>query len=155
MTDYRLIAKQVESLGREAGDYVPFLANVSAVLYDALDDLNWAGFYLMDQGELLLGPFQGKVACIHIPVGSGVCGTAVEKACTQRVEDVHAFPGHIACDAASASEIVVPLHSGGKVIGVLDVDSPLKGRFTEEDQAGLEQVVAVIEECADFRRLTP
>ncbi len=153
MIDYKMIARQAKSLAEADNDFVPVLANVSALLYDAMDRLNWAGFYLMDKGSLLLGPFQGKLACIRIQVGKGVCGTAAAQDRTQRVEDVHQFPGHIACDAASASEIVVPIHSGGKVVGVLDVDSPEKGRFSQEDQEGLEQVVRALEEVTDFSRL--
>ena len=153
MLDYKMIARQAKSLAEADNDFVPVLANVSALLYDAMDRLNWAGFYLMDKGSLLLGPFQGKLACIRIQVGKGVCGTAAAQDRTQRVEDVHQFPGHIACDAASASEIVVPIHSGGKVVGVLDVDSPEKGRFSQEDQEGLEQVVRALEEVTDFSRL--
>ena len=132
------------------GWYVPLLANVAALIYDAMEDLNWAGFYIMRGGKLVLGPFQGKVACIHIPVGKGVCGTAVAQDRTQLVPDVHAFPGHIACDSASNSEIVVPIHSGGAVVAVLDIDSPSLGRFSDADRVGLEDVVKVIEEVADF-----
>lgn len=122
-------------------------ANVSSLINLALDDINWAGFYIMKGGELVLGPFQGKPACIRIKVGSGVCGTAVAEDRTQLVKDVHEFPGHIACDSASNSEIVVPIHNpDGTVFGVLDIDSPLFGRFSEEDKNGLEAVVKVIEE---------
>ncbi len=115
------------------------LANAAAVLYHGMADINWAGFYLLDGDTLVLGPFQGKPACIRIPVGKGVCGTAVSRGCTQRVEDVHLFPGHIACDSASASEIVIPLRRSGRIFGVLDIDSPLPGRFSPEDQAWLEE----------------
>ncbi len=121
------------------------LANASALLYQTLDNLNWAGFYLMENGQLVLGPFQGKTACIEIPVGRGVCGTSVERGETILVKNVHEFPGHIACDSASNSEIVVPIRKNGEIIGVLDIDSPLLGRFTEDDQAGLEKFVRILE----------
>lgn len=128
-------------------DLTANLANVSSLINLALDDINWAGFYIMKEGELVLGPFQGKPACIRIKVGSGVCGTAVAEDKTQLVKDVHEFPGHIACDSASNSEIVVPIHNpDGTVFGVLDIDSPLLGRFTEEDKTGLEAVVKGLEE---------
>lgn len=153
MTDYALLQKEIRALAEEARDHVPLFANVSALLFETLPDLNWAGFYLMDEGSLVVGPFQGKVACVRIPVGKGVCGTAVLRDETVRVADVHAFPGHIACDGASASEIVVPIHENGEVVGVLDIDSPLKERFTEEDREGLEGIVRVLEETADFSRL--
>lgn len=122
------------------------LANASALIWDQLDDINWAGFYIMDDGLLKLGPFQGKVACTRIQIGKGVCGTAASEDSTQLVYDVHQFPGHIACDSASNSEIVVPLHKNGEIYGVLDIDSPSIGRFTEEDREGLEALAKVIEE---------
>ncbi len=153
MADYGLMIKQAEMLLEDERDYVPALSNISALIYDALDRLNWAGFYLMDRGSLLLGPFQGKVACIRIEVGKGVCGTAVMEDRTLVVPDVHEFPGHIACDSASESEIVVPIHSGGRIVGVLDIDSPVKERFDESDAAGLEALIRVIEEKVDFSRL--
>ena len=143
--NYDLLARQLASLAQEEPWYVPLLANASALLYGALPDLNWAGFYLLRGETLVLGPFQGKPACIHIPLGKGVCGTAAAEGRTLRVPDVHAFPGHIACDSASASEIVVPLRKNGRVIGVLDIDSPLPDRFSESDQAGLEAFVRVLE----------
>lgn len=121
------------------------LANASALLWQELERINWAGFYLLEGDRLVLGPFQGKPACIEIPVGRGVCGTAVAENQTQLVPDVHAFPGHIACDCASRSEIVVPLRSGERVIGVLDIDSPEEGRFTETDRQGLETFAQIIE----------
>lgn len=121
------------------------LANAAALLGMTFDDINWAGFYLMEEGRLVLGPFWGKPACIEIAVGRGVCGTAVVEARTILVEDVHRFPGHIACDAASNSEIVIPLRKCGEIIGVLDIDSPTVGRFTEADRAGLEAVARIIE----------
>ena len=125
------------------------LANAAALLWEHLQEINWAGFYKMVDGQLVLGPFQGKVACIVIPVGRGVCGTALAEDATQLVYDVHQFPGHIACDSASNSEIVVPIHVGGQVWGVLDIDSPLVGRFTEEDRLILEEFVAALERCLE------
>ena len=122
------------------------LANASALIYDTLCDLNWAGFYLLEGETLVLGPFQGKVACIEIPVGRGVCGTAAARGETQLVRDVHECPGHIACDCASNSEIVVPIRARGAVVAVLDIDSPLVGRFTEVDRAGLEETARVLEQ---------
>jgi len=122
------------------------LANASALLYDRLDRLNWAGFYLMEDGKLVLGPFQGKPACIEIGVGKGVCGTAVATGETQLVPNVHAFPGHIACDGASNSEIVIPIRKNGEIIGVLDIDSPEFDRFSDEDREGLEAFVSILEE---------
>lgn len=121
------------------------LANASALLNEYLDDINWVGFYLMQEGELVLGPFQGKTACVRIKVGRGVCGSAVSEDKTQLVPDVHQFPGHIACDCASNSEIVVPIHHNGAVVGVLDIDSPLFNRFTQEDKESLEESVKIIE----------
>ena len=121
------------------------LSNASALLWESLTEINWAGFYLMEKGVLVLGPFQGKPACIEIPLSRGVCGAAAREDRTQLVPDVHAFPGHIACDCASRSEIVVPLHQEGQVVGVLDIDSPLPGRFTWEDQQGLEAFARILE----------
>lgn len=145
MTDYVSMCAQLSALT----DGIPYetanLANASALLWQELKDINWAGFYKMMDGKLVLGPFQGKPACILIPVGRGVCGTAVAEDRTQLVADVHQFPGHIACDCASNSEIVVPIHVGGKIWGVLDIDSPLFSRFTREDQAGLEEFVRILE----------
>ena len=150
MTDYNLLISQAEEMAKDNKWDITLYANLSALIYDSLENLNWAGFYLMREGELQLGPFQGKVACTRIPVGKGVCGTAVAKNEIIRVEDVHLFPGHIACDSASESEIVIPIHKNGKVVGVLDLDSPLKNRFTEEDEAGLKRIVAALEEIAEF-----
>lgn len=150
MPNYDLLARQIRELAQEEPWYVPFLSNVSALLWNALPDLNWAGFYLMRQGRLVLGPFQGKVACIHIAVGKGVCGTAAAEDRVQRVPDVHRFPGHIACDSASNSEIVLPIHQDGRVVGVLDIDSPLLDRFSPEDEAGLVKVVGEIEENIEY-----
>ena len=142
---YTTLSKQLDALLTGETDVIANLANASALLNTFLSDINWVGFYIMKDGELVLGPFQGLPACVRIPVGRGVCGTAVSTNSTMLVEDVHAFPGHIACDAASNSEIVVPVRKNGEVIGVLDIDSPLKARFTTEDQAGLEQFVQVLE----------
>ena len=175
MTDYGLLAKQIVSLAEVDAHWLPVLSNAAALLWDALDDINWAGFYLVDPAtvsvvepdagselgagpsaqnpsapELRLGPFQGKVACVRIPFGRGVCGTAAATKTSQLVEDVHQFPGHIACDSASNSEVVVPIFKDGQVVGVLDIDSPSVARFTQEDLAGLEQVVKVLESCANF-----
>ena len=145
MTDYVSMCAQLAALS----DGIPYetanLANASALLWQELKDINWAGFYKMMDGKLVLGPFQGKPACILIPVGRGVCGTAVAEDRTQLVADVHQFPGHIACDCASNSEIVIPIHVDGKIWGVLDIDSPLFSRFTQEDQAGLEEFVRILE----------
>lgn len=148
--DYDLLCARLKALIEEERWYVPLLSNAAALLYESMEDLNWAGFYLMRGGRLALGPFQGKVACIHIPVGRGVCGTAVAEDKTQRVPDVHAFAGHIACDSASNSEIVVPIHRDGQIIGVLDIDSPVPDRFSAEDQAGLEAFVRAIEEAVEL-----
>ena len=145
MTDYDLLAKQLEALISDTGWEISILANASALIWDALDNINWAGFYIMRNGRLELGPFQGKTACTVIECGKGVCGTAAAEDRTQLVPDVHLFPGHIACDSASNSEIVVPLHRDGRVYGVIDIDSPLKERFTEDDRAGLEEFAAVLE----------
>lgn len=189
MTDYGLLAKQIVSLAEVDTHWLPVLSNAAALLWDALDDINWAGFYLVDPvtvteaeldaasgaasgaepgagsgvepdaapsdhepctPELRLGPFQGKVACVRIPFGRGVCGTAAETKTSQLVEDVHQFPGHIACDSASNSEVVVPIVKDNQVVGVLDIDSPSVARFTQEDLTGLEQVVKALESCANF-----
>ena len=181
MTDYGLLAKQIVSLAEVDTHWLPVLSNAAALLWDALDDINWAGFYLVDPvtvtgveldaapgveldagsgatpsahepctPELRLGPFQGKVACVRIPFGRGVCGTAAETKTSQLVEDVHQFPGHIACDSASNSEVVVPIFKDGQVVGVLDIDSPNVARFTQADLAGLEQVVKALESCTNF-----
>lgn len=199
MTDYGLLAKQIVSLAEVDAHWLPMLSNAAALLWDALDDINWVGFYLVDPvtvsgaepsaapgaeldaapeaepgagseldatpgaepdvassahepctPELRLGPFQGKVACVRIPFGRGVCGTAAATKTSQLVEDVHQFPGHIACDSASNSEVVVPIFKDGQVVGVLDIDSPSVARFTQEDLTGLEQVVKALESCANF-----
>ena len=181
MIDYGLLAKQIVSLAEVDTHWLPMLSNAAALLWDALDDINWAGFYLVDPvtvtgvelgagsgvepdagsgatpsdhepctPELRLGPFQGKVACVRIPFGRGVCGTAAATRISQLVEDVHQFPGHIACDSASNSEVVVPIVKDNQVVGVLDIDSPSEARFTQEDLTGLEQVVKALESCANF-----
>lgn len=145
---YALLAAQAESLFADERDFIANAAQFSAFLFNELTDLNWAGFYLNRNEELVLGPFQGKVACVRIPFSKGVCGAAARTRESQRVEDVHAFPGHIACDSASNSELVVPLIKDGVLIGVLDLDSPSLARFNERDQAGIEQLAAI------FLRLT-
>ena len=143
--NYQELSRRTRALTENVPYLTANLANTSALLWEILPDLNWAGFYQMTDGALVLGPFQGKSACIRIPVGKGVCGGAVKEGKTIRVENVHAFPGHIACDSASRSEIVVPLHKDGNVVGVLDIDSPVLSRFTTEDRAGLEQFAAILE----------
>ena len=135
---YALLSGQLAGLMDGETDPIPNLANMSALLFQALEEINWAGFYLMKDGMLVLGPFQGNPACIRIPLGRGVCGTAAQTLQTQLVPDVHLFPGHIACDAQSQSEIVIPLMKDGVLLGVLDIDSPVKNRFDKEDQQGLE-----------------
>ena len=150
MPDYQLLCKQIEALSEESSDCLPLMANAAALLYHALPDINWAGFYLAKGEELILGPFQGKVACVRIPKGRGVCGTALATDTTQVVPDVHAFPGHIACDAASRSEIVIPIHAGKDVVAVLDIDSPSPDRFSEADRAGLEAFAETVEQVAVF-----
>jgi GAF domain-containing protein len=145
MPDYKLLCEQAEALSEDAAWDMTVLANVSALLYGALEHLNWAGFYLIREGELVLGPFQGKPACTRIPVGKGVCGTAVREERVIRVDNVHEFPGHIACDSASESEIVLPLRKGGEIIGVLDIDSIVRNRFSAEDEAGLSDIVRIVE----------
>ena len=144
--DYKALTAQVRALTEGVPYEIANLANVSAAIWQEMKNINWAGFYLMQQGKLVLGPFQGKPACIEIPVGKGVCGTAVRERKTILVEDVHAFPGHIACDSASNSEIVVPVFKNDAVYGVLDIDSPYPARFTPEDQKDLEMLVRVLEE---------
>ncbi len=145
MTDYPALNAQLSALIHGVPHRIANLANAAALLYHTLEGLNWAGFYLLEKDILVLGPFQGKPACIEIPVGRGVCGTAVAEDRTQLVPDVHRFPGHIACDGASNSEIVVPIHAGGQIVGILDLDSPHVGRFSEEDRAGLEGFVGALE----------
>ena len=144
-TDYREINLILESLTGGIPYTMTNLANASALLNEKLGDINWVGFYTMKEGQLVLGPFQGKVACTIIPMGKGVCGTAAKEDRTLVVPNVHAFAGHIACDSASNSEIVIPMHRGGEVFGVLDIDSPLLSRFTESDREGLEAFVKILE----------
>ena len=143
--DYPLLNAKLAALTDGIPYEVANCANAAALLWETLPDINWAGFYKMTEGTLVLYPFQGKTACIRIPVGRGVCGTAVQEDRTQLVPDVHLFPGHIACDSASNSEIVVPIHVDGKIWGVLDIDSPCFGRFSEADREGLEQFVRILE----------
>ena len=145
--DYKMLCKLLEGLTRDVPHPIANLANASALLWQELPNLNWAGFYLLEGETLILGPFQGKPACIEIPVGKGVCGTAVKAGKTLVVPDVHQFPGHIACDCASNSEIVVPICKNGKIIGVLDIDSPQFNRFSEEDRLGLEAFVKTLEKA--------
>ena len=150
LNGYGLLQAQLESLLADERDFIANAAQYSAFLYHQLDDLNWAGFYLNRNEELVLGPFQGQIACVRIPFGRGVCGAAAASRQTQRVEDVHAFAGHIACDSASNSELVVPLIKDGRLIGVLDLDSPSIGRFSEQDQLGIEALAAIflrLSEC--------
>ena len=144
--DYAKLKKEIGALIQGVPYEIANLANVSAALWQAMENINWVGFYRMEGGKLVLGPFQGKPACIEIPVGRGVCGTAVRDQQTVLVEDVHQFPGHIACDSASNSEIVVPIFRNGEIYGVLDIDSPYVSRFTREDQRGLEEIVKILEE---------
>ena len=147
--DYQLLAAQLKALTEDVPYEIANLSNASALLWENLPDINWAGFYKMVDGILVLYPFQGKPACIRIPVGRGVCGTAVAEDRIQLVYDVHQFPGHIACDCASNSEIVVPIHVNGQIWGVLDIDSPSIGRFTEEDKAGLQLFVHTLEKVLE------
>lgn len=153
---YPLLAEQLKALTDGEPHAIPNLANCSALLFYALKDINWAGFYLTQTDDttgkeyLLLGPFQGKTACIRIPSGRGVCGTALATGKVQLVEDVHEFPGHIACDSASNSEIVLPIFKDGKVVGVLDIDSPYVARFDEEDKEGLQKLVDILEQTCEF-----
>ena len=142
--DYTIMAKQLESLIEEDSSYVPVLSNCAALLSEQFEDINWAGFYLVNGGILVLGPFQGKLACIHIEKGKGVCGTAWASDSTQLVPNVHKFPGHIACDSASNSEVVVPVRREGEVVAVIDIDSPSFERFTAEDAQGLELIAEVL-----------
>lgn len=162
MTDYDLLVSQLRALTGRESNWVADLANASALLFDSMSDLNWAGFYLVDNDhtdkksgieaprQLVLGPFQGKPACIRIDEGKGVCGTCLKTGSVQRVDDVHRFPGHIACDSASNSEIVVPIRQNGRIVGVLDIDSPSYRRFSAEDQEGLVRFVEVLEQNLDL-----
>lgn len=150
MTDYKLLASQIKAFGAEEPFFVPLFANISALLWEAMPDINWVGFYFLRGGALILGPFQGRPACIRIGLDKGVCGAAARENKIQRVRDVHEFPGHIACDCASNSEIVLPVRSGGAVRAVLDIDSPKIGRFSPEDEEGLALAVREIESCVLF-----
>ena len=144
--DYELLTRQIRSLAEISLDETAILANASALLYESMPDVNWAGFYLLKDGALIVGPFQGRPACVRIEKGRGVCGTSWAEDRTLTVPDVHEFPGHIACDSASNSEIVVPLHRNGEVFGVLDIDSPLSDRFSEADQKGLRAFAEALED---------
>lgn len=153
---YRLLGTQLQGLTDGVADLTANLANIAALLNQALTEINWVGFYMIKNGRLILGPFQGKPACVEIPVGCGVCGTAAARDEILSVENVHEFPGHIACDSASKSEIVIPIHKNGEVVGVLDIDSPVVGRFDEEDQKGLSGLMQVFEKlinCGSGDRL--
>ena len=145
MTDYKELCAMLRGLTEGVPYKISNLANASALLWDSLTTLNWAGFYLLEGDRLILGPFQGKPACIEIPVGRGVCGTAVAEDRTVVVPNVHDFPGHIACDSASESEIVIPLRKNGQILGVLDIDSPAQNRFSEDDRQGLERFASILE----------
>ncbi|WP_350299726.1 GAF domain-containing protein [Peribacillus frigoritolerans] len=142
--NYELVQKQLLALIEDETNRIANLSNAAALLNQFLDEINWVGFYLYEEGQLILGPFQGLPACVRIPMGRGVCGTSAATEKTLRIDDVHQFPGHIACDAASRSEIVIPLMKDGKLIGVLDIDSPVTGRFDEMDQQGLEKFAEIL-----------
>lgn len=153
---YADLNRDFQALMAGETSFLAMIANTSALLFERLSEVNWAGFYLLEGDTLVLGPFQGKLACVRIPVGRGVCGAAVAQAQVQRVEDVHAFDGHIACDAASNSEIVFPLRVNGQIIGVLDIDSPAYGRFTAEDEQGLRTLVEHLEKliaATDYQKI--
>lgn len=150
MINFELMNKQLRALAEADASWLPVFSNASALLWDCFPSINWAGFYIVNQGSLLLGPFQGKVACIRIPIGKGVCGTAVLEDATQRIDNVHLFPGHIACDSASNAELVIPIHYDGKVVALLDMDSPIYNRFSENDQKELESFVRTLEEITEF-----
>lgn len=145
-----ILLEQLKSLIENERNVIANLANASALLHLSLEEINWAGFYLAEGEELILGPFQGKPACIRIPFGKGVCGTAAQTDTVQRIDNVHLFAGHIACDGASNAEIVIPLHKNGKVVGVLDIDSPVFHRFSETDQQILEQFCRILEKGCEF-----
>ena len=144
--NYELIIEQIKGLLETDRHYIPVMSNVSALLMEMLEDLNWVGFYIMREGKLVVGPFQGKVACIHIEIGKGVCGTAAKEKTVMRVDNVHEFPGHIACDSASNSEVVLPICKDGQVVAVLDIDSPRYNRFTKEDETGLKKIADLLGE---------
>jgi len=149
---YRSLCAQIEALTEGCALPLPALSNCAALLWGRLERINWAGFYLLKGDTLYLGPFQGKIACTQIRTGRGVCGTAVARDATQLVPDVHAFPGHIACDSASRSEVVIPLHVNGRIVGVLDIDSPETGRFTQEDADGLKALTDALLAAVDWSR---
>ncbi len=151
---YDELSRALEALLEGEPDAIANLANAAALVGQTLPDINWAGFYLMRQGELVLGPFQGRPACVRIALGRGVCGTAAQRCETLLVPDVHTFPGHIACDPASRAEIVVPLLAGGRVVGVLDVDAPRVARFDEQDRQGLERCALILAARVDWSFLT-
>ena len=144
--DCQLLMEQARALIEDVPFLITNLANISALIFESFPDINWAGFYIMKNDQLILGPFQGKPACVRIPLGKGVCGTAALEDKTLVVSDVHQFAGHIACDSASESEIVIPIHHGGKVWGVMDIDSPVKDRFSQDDTYALEKLVEVLED---------
>ena len=151
--DYELLISELKVLLSDSPTWITSPSNASALLFERLENINWAGFYLVKDNQLVLGPFQGKVACTVIPVGKGVCGTAVKLDSTQLVDDVHTFKGHIACDSASNSEIVIPIHVDNKVWGVLDIDSPMLANFSDEDRIGLEEFVSVLEKSLSCYKL--
>lgn len=152
MTDYKELNEQLKAVTSGVKNQISNLANASALIWEHLDNINWAGFYILEGDTLYLGPFQGKVACVEIAKGRGVCGTCVQRNQTVLVLNVHEFPGHIACDSASNSEIVVPIHVNGQIYGVLDIDSSLVKRFTPDDQAGLEAFVHILEQVLFFEK---
>ena len=149
---YRLLKVRLQGMADSTPDLIANLANMSALLNQAMTDINWVGFYLMKNGRLILGPFQGKPACVEIPAGQGVCGAAVARDAVMLVENVHEFPGHIAYDSASQSEIVIPMHKDGEIFGVLDIDSPIIARFDEEDRRGLYELVLIFERWLETER---
>ena len=145
--DYRLVTEQIKGFLETDQHFIPVMSNVSALLMEYMGEINWVGFYIMREGRLVVGPFQGRPACIHIEVGRGVCGTAVKEKAVLRVDNVHEFPGHIACDGTSNSEIVLPIQKDGRVLAVLDIDSPLLARFSLEDEEGLREIADLLAEC--------
>ena len=153
---YELLIKQAKAIVEDESDFIANMANISALLFYSMENINWAGFYLLrEKGELVLGPFQGKPACVRIKVGNGVCGTAVDQRETLIVPDVHKFPGHIPCDSASNSEIVVPMLKNQQILGVLDIDSPKFNRFNTTDQQGLEKIVETLLANSNFENFKP
>lgn len=154
MANFELMDKQIRALAETDPSWLPLFANASSLLWDHMPSVNWTGFYIVQKDTLLLGPFQGRLACIHIPIGRGVCGTAVTEDRTQCIDNVHLFPGHIACDNASNSELVIPIHADGKVVAVLDIDSPIYSRFTITEKEKLEDFVKTLEEITDFSAIS-